>query len=305
VDIIHTSTPNVTASLEANTSLAYINDVKTVAGEPDMDCVLLNLAKAPFDNLKVRQAAAMAFSSEEYSKVITNGVEPVSDGPFVAGSPYHAPTGYPAPNVAMAKKLIAEVQQETGKPVSLTINHVPDPSTTRIAEFVQQQFQTAGMQVDLTPIQQAQIINTALIGTFQAQIWRQFGAVDPDLNYIPLLEPDQHHPGVLHQHGPQRRPGHADGPPQGTPVTEPGRPHRRLSGGRSADGVGHPLSVVGPHRVVDRRPTQGGELQQPDHPVGRQGVRNDHRGGVAHPDLAELLIRGLSGRRAGRVMIVP
>ncbi len=184
VDIIHTSTPNVTASLEANTSLAYINDVKTVAGEPDMDCVLLNLAKAPFDNLKVRQAAAMAFSSEEYSKVITNGVEPVSDGPFVAGSPYHAPTGYPAPNVAMAKKLIAEVQQETGKPVSLTINHVPDPSTTRIAEFVQQQFQTAGMQVDLTPIQQAQIINTALIGTFQAQIWRQFGAVDPDLNYI-------------------------------------------------------------------------------------------------------------------------
>ena len=40
------------------------------------------------------------------------------------------------------------------------------------------------MQVTLSPIQQANIINTALLGKFQAQVWRQFGAVDPDLNYI-------------------------------------------------------------------------------------------------------------------------
>jgi ABC-type transport system substrate-binding protein len=40
------------------------------------------------------------------------------------------------------------------------------------------------MQVTLTPVQQEQIINTALLGKFQAQVWRQFGAVDPDLNYI-------------------------------------------------------------------------------------------------------------------------
>ena len=40
------------------------------------------------------------------------------------------------------------------------------------------------MTVNLSPVQQANIINTALQGTFQAQVWRQFGAVDPDLNYI-------------------------------------------------------------------------------------------------------------------------
>ena len=68
--------------------------------------------------------------------------------------------------------------------MTLTLNHVPDASTTRIAEFLQQQLQAAGMKVSLTPIQQADIINTALLGTFQAQVWRQFGAVDPDLNYI-------------------------------------------------------------------------------------------------------------------------
>ena len=28
------------------------------------------------------------------------------------------------------------------------------------------------------------IINNALAGTYQATLWRQFGAVDPDLNYV-------------------------------------------------------------------------------------------------------------------------
>ncbi len=184
VDIIHTSTIQVTSQLRANSSLGYTDDSKHVAGEPDMNCVLLNLSKPPFNNLKVRQAAAMAVSSAEYAKVIDQGISPTSNGPFVSGSPYFAPTGYPEPNPTKAKQLVSEVHQETGQPVVVTINHTPDPSATRDAEFVQQQLQAAGMQVTLSPVQQADIISTALLGTFEAQMWRQFGAVNPDLNYI-------------------------------------------------------------------------------------------------------------------------
>jgi peptide/nickel transport system substrate-binding protein len=184
VDIMHTSVANVTKSMSTDPSLSFIDDSKHVAGEPDMDCVLLNLGKAPFDNLKVRQACAMALSGATYSKVITESVEPLSTGPFVEGTPFYSPTGYPAPDVAQATKLVKEIEQETGKPVSFAIAHTPDAPTTREAEFVQQQFQSAGMQVSLTPIQQAEQIDIALTGKFQAQMWRQFGAVDPDLNYI-------------------------------------------------------------------------------------------------------------------------
>ncbi len=184
VDIIHSSTPNVIQALRANNSYAYIDDTKNVAGEPDMDCLLLNLAKPPFNDPKVRQAAAMAISSAEYCKVITNGVSVPSNGPFTGGSPFYAPTGYPAPDIAKAKQLVNEVQAANGKPVAVQINHVPDPNTTRIAEFLQQQLQTAGFAVTLSPVQQAQLINTALLGNFEAQVWRQFGAVQPDLNYI-------------------------------------------------------------------------------------------------------------------------
>jgi peptide/nickel transport system substrate-binding protein len=66
----------------------------------------------------------------------------------------------------------------------VTLNHVPDPFTTKIAEYLQQQLNGVGMTITLNPVQQAQIINTALLGGFEAQVWRQFGAIDPDLNYI-------------------------------------------------------------------------------------------------------------------------
>jgi peptide/nickel transport system substrate-binding protein len=184
VDIIHNSTAHVTGELRADSSLGYTDDSVHVAGEPDMNCLLLNLSKPPFDNLKVRQAAAMAVSSAEYSKVIDDGICPPSNGPFATGSPYYSPTGYPEPNPAKAKQLINEVRQQSGQPVAVTIDHVPDPATTRIAEYIQQQFEGAGMQVTLGTIQQADLISTALLGSFQSIVWQQFGAVNPDVNYI-------------------------------------------------------------------------------------------------------------------------
>jgi ABC-type transport system substrate-binding protein len=184
VDIIHSSFSQVTGSLRSNSSLGYADDSTHVAGEPDMLCLLLNLSKSPFDNLKVRRATAMAVSSPEYSKFIEDGICPPSTGPFAAGSPYFAPTGYPAPDVTGARQLVDEVQRETGGPVSITLNHTPDPSATRDAEFFQAQLQSVGMRVALAAVQQAEIISTAVLGTFEAQVWRQFGAVHPDLNYI-------------------------------------------------------------------------------------------------------------------------
>jgi peptide/nickel transport system substrate-binding protein len=185
VDIMHTDTADAILTLRADTSLGYIDDTQNNIGEPDMGCLLLNLSKPPFDNLKARQAAAYAISSKEYVAVIDKGVNPTSNGPFTTNSPYYvADNGFPEYNPAMAKQLVQEVVHETGQPLSLTLNHTPDSNTTKIAEFLQQQLQAAGMTVTLSPIQQAQIINTALLGTFEAQVWRQFNAVNPDLNYI-------------------------------------------------------------------------------------------------------------------------
>ena len=55
-----------------------------------------------------------------------------------------ADNGYPVYNPSKAEQLVKQVQQETGKPVAITLAHIPDPNTTKIAEYLQQQLQTVG-----------------------------------------------------------------------------------------------------------------------------------------------------------------
>jgi ABC-type transport system substrate-binding protein len=184
VDIIHTSDATDTASMRSDTSLALIDDSKNVAGEPDMGCIQLNLRKAPFNNLKLRQAAAYATSSAQYVQVIDQGVTETSNGVFVQGSPYYlSSNGYPAFNLSKAQQLVSEVKAAGGS-VAFALGHTPDPEGAKIGEYLQQILNQAGMEVTLTPILQDSIINVALTGNFQALTWRQFGAVNPDLNYI-------------------------------------------------------------------------------------------------------------------------
>ena len=63
VDIIHTDTARPITADPGQHVAGLRRRLQHVAGEPDMGCILLNLSKAPFNNLKVRQAAAMAISS--------------------------------------------------------------------------------------------------------------------------------------------------------------------------------------------------------------------------------------------------
>ncbi len=184
IDIMHTDTASDIQALRSNSSYNYCDDSVHVAGEPDMGCMILNLSKAPFDNLKLRQAMAYATSSKQYVTVIDGGVNETSNGVFTSSSPYYlTDNGYPEYNLAKAKQLVSEVKA-SGAPTSLTLGHTPDPKGSQIGQYLQQVLQQAGMTVTLAPILQDSIINVALTGAFEALTWRQFGAVNPDLNYI-------------------------------------------------------------------------------------------------------------------------
>ena len=184
IDILHTDTASVIKALRANSSLGYCDDTVKLAGEPDMACIQLNLSKPPFNNKTLRQAMAYATSSAQYVQVIDSGVTEPTNGVFTSGSPYYLTSnGYPEYNLAKAKQLVAQVKA-SGAPISFTLGHTPDPKGSQIGEYLQQVLQQAGMQVTLNPILQDSIINVALTGAYEALTWRQFGAVNPDLNYI-------------------------------------------------------------------------------------------------------------------------
>ena len=184
IDMMITDTPQEIVLYRGNRQWSYVDDSGPVVGEADMNCVQLNLAVAPFNNPTVRLAMAKAVSPAAYARIIDIGVNPVSTGLFSPGTPYYSKTTLPAYDPAGAKRLIQQVRQQTGKPVAFTLGTTNSPSAIRAQTYLAQQYKQAGMVVTTTVVEQNDYIDNALSGKFQAYTWRQFGAVNPDLNYI-------------------------------------------------------------------------------------------------------------------------
>jgi peptide/nickel transport system substrate-binding protein len=185
IDLMITDTPSVLLQFRGNSKYAYVDDSKHIAGEPDMNCILLNCDKAPFSDPSLRRAAAMSINRTQYAKVIDSGILPVSDGIFSPGTPNYKKTPYPAFNPHEAIKLVKAAVQKGGEAaVSFKFGATQGPASVRAQEYLQQAMEQVGFKVTNTTVEQNDLINNALAGTFQALSWRQFGAVDPDLNYI-------------------------------------------------------------------------------------------------------------------------
>ncbi len=184
IDMMHTNTPDNLLQFRGDRSWSYYDNSGQVVGQPTVQCIMLNTSAAPLNNATLRKAMAQAINRTQYAKVIDKGIDVPMNGLFLPGSEYYTKTAYPAYDPSGAAKLVKQVQQQTGKQPTFSLNSTSDPNTLRAAEFLQQAFQQAGMKVNINIIAQSTIINNALAGTYQATLWRQFGAVDPDLNYV-------------------------------------------------------------------------------------------------------------------------
>ena len=77
-----------------------------------------------------------------------------------------------------------------------------------MVQAIQQMWQQVGFDVTISEVEQATIIDDFVLGKFQAVTSYQFGAVDPDLNYVwwstTTISPIGDHRPQLH---PDQRPG--------------------------------------------------------------------------------------------------
>ncbi|HUA94410.1 MAG TPA: hypothetical protein VMB82_02660, partial [Acidimicrobiales bacterium] len=83
-----------------------------------------------------------------------------------------------------AKSLLRTVQRKTGQPVTMELGCINSAAVERAATYLQQKFEAVGFRVTKTVVEQDELINNALEGNFEAYTWRQFGAINPDLNYV-------------------------------------------------------------------------------------------------------------------------
>src|SRR5690606_23036804 len=86
IDMFHTTDPDVIIDLRemAEDREAQVVEDGAVGEETFL---LLNTIQPPLDDLRVRQALAMATDRDTYVAVVDRDIRPVASSPFIEGSP--------------------------------------------------------------------------------------------------------------------------------------------------------------------------------------------------------------------------
>ena len=117
----------------------------------------------------------------------------IANGPFSPAQVGHLDdNGYPVKqDMAKAQELVASYKAEHPGPLNISLSTTQDATNLIIAQAQQEFFKQAGFDdVQISQIEQAKYILTALQGNFQAFQWRNHGGYDMDtqLHLVGLVE---------------------------------------------------------------------------------------------------------------------
>lgn len=150
-------------------------------GEREEGFFMLNIKEPPLDDIRVRQALAYATNRDLINTIVNDGQREVADGVFTEGSPWKVDAPYPEYNPDEARRLVEEYEAENG-PIQFELGN--GGTDSRAIDLAKEQWAAVGIDVNTTSIEQSTFIINAAVGKFQAYDWRQFGALDPDYDYI-------------------------------------------------------------------------------------------------------------------------
>jgi len=152
-------------------------------GETEENFVMFNTSKAPLNDVRVRQALAWCTDREQ---VLTIGEVPPSrlaDSQFQPDSPYYVNTNFPNNDVAKGTELINAYKAENPGDVKIVLGTTPVPANTATTALLAQQWARCGVTVEQKTSEQSKFVLDAATGQFEVNLWRQFGAADPDGDY--------------------------------------------------------------------------------------------------------------------------
>ena len=188
IDAMHTSNADEIAKFRERTNQFQLNELTDLR---ESTYILLNNAATvtlpgadsaipnPLADVRVRRGLAFATDNDTLIKARGAGIVPEANGPFPPGAMGHLDdTGYPAFDLAEARKLIAEWEAENGD-LKIAYATTSDPFNRVTAELLKAMWEDAGASVSIDTIEQGQFIILALTGQFQAFGWRNHGRPDP------------------------------------------------------------------------------------------------------------------------------
>jgi peptide/nickel transport system substrate-binding protein len=149
------------------------NDYKNLDAIPEINAIRIaglttfymgfNMAKKPFDNVKVRQAINMALDVETATRVSFEGFAVTAKGPL-APTVQFARTDLPGYkyNVAEARKLLAEAGYPNGFTTSIWTNN--NPIRVKYAEIFQEQLRQIGITCTIEIMEFAPYLDRTALG---------------------------------------------------------------------------------------------------------------------------------------------
>lgn len=186
LDIIHTTDTNQFETYREDTSLTL-----DISEDGEEYFLMINTAKAPFDDVRVRQALALATDRQGYYDLFNAGEGQLANQMFTPDSPYYNPDVTQEGNDPEgAAALVAEYCGEnpvaedgsalcTDGKVNMEYQWSgPSVLATRIADFYNENWSSL-FNVTFDEKSQADHIQEAALGLYNVVGWRQFGAENP------------------------------------------------------------------------------------------------------------------------------
>ncbi len=131
--------------------------------------LLINNARAPFDDIRARQALAHCTDHETYNLLRTAGNFDVANGPFAPNTPGHlADTGFPGYDPEAGRALWAQIDD----PGTIMLGTTNDAFYRTGAELLAQMWADCGIDVQIQQLDQGALILNAVMGNFQVFQWR-------------------------------------------------------------------------------------------------------------------------------------
>lgn len=150
-------------------------------GEDEESFVMINMQEEPLSDKRLRQALAYATDLTAVEAVTEAPTEQRADGPWNKDGDWYAPSGYPQFDLAKAKQLVDQWKADHGgQAPKFALSSTPAPDNAKVAQALQELWKAAGFDVSVETGEQTKIILNAVTAQYQAVLFRQFSAPDPD-----------------------------------------------------------------------------------------------------------------------------
>ena len=182
VQMIHTTDWPAINKLQSEAKSGKIQFVADPT-ETEESMIMFNTSKAPEDDVRVREGLKLCTDPAAIMVINDTPADRAADSQFTKDSPWYSDSGFKTNDPAAGKALLDQVKAEKG-PITISLGTTPVPANTNTTALIKQQWEACGVTVNTTTSEQSKFVTDAVTGNYQANLWRQFAASDPDGDYV-------------------------------------------------------------------------------------------------------------------------